>query len=220
MKTSLSKRFRDGLGGVLCKSEFEEDAHPRDPSGKFAPKGTESSPTTAEEEKRLRNPKTDDDITERTFALLPPDARTEEGASNLFARQLLNMNKRGELTFFHESPGDAKASMLREGIRGESIFAAIGKPSDFVKKDPKTVVEFRIPAQHLKGVTPDMAYTWSSKMSPEQMLLLQHPDPKMTGAYVGFYQNVPNSWIKSIRVTGAKEKSMNPLEGVLFGTRK
>ena len=38
MKTTLSKRFRDGLGSALFKVEFEEDAHPRDPSGRFAPK--------------------------------------------------------------------------------------------------------------------------------------------------------------------------------------
>lgn len=47
MKTTLSKWLRDGLGGALSKSEFEEDAHPRDSAGRFAPKGEGGAGPTA-----------------------------------------------------------------------------------------------------------------------------------------------------------------------------
>lgn len=38
MRTYLSKHFSDSMGRLLSKVEFEEDAHPRDPRGRFAPK--------------------------------------------------------------------------------------------------------------------------------------------------------------------------------------
>lgn len=39
MRTQQSKRYTDLLFGSLNKVEFEEEAHPRDATGKFAPKG-------------------------------------------------------------------------------------------------------------------------------------------------------------------------------------
>lgn len=39
MRTVTSERYAGRLLGTLTKVEFEEDAHPRDPSGRFAPKG-------------------------------------------------------------------------------------------------------------------------------------------------------------------------------------
>lgn len=38
MRTYLSKHFGDAMGRILSKVEFEEDVHPRDPRGRFAPK--------------------------------------------------------------------------------------------------------------------------------------------------------------------------------------
>lgn len=39
MRTRFSEKFAHGLLGSLFKMEFEEDEHPRDASGRGAPKG-------------------------------------------------------------------------------------------------------------------------------------------------------------------------------------
>lgn len=48
MRTYLSKHFSDAMGRILSKVEFEEDAHPRDPMGRFAPKEGGEVPTWVE----------------------------------------------------------------------------------------------------------------------------------------------------------------------------
>jgi DNA topoisomerase I len=161
-------------------------------------------------------PETEEDITDATFARLPAGARTVDGAEVVYqqtlearATPMEGQRGRNGVTMFHESPGNVKASMQRDGIKGSyGLFAAVGEHSNFVTAPTKTIVEFQVPLSEIRAgiVGPDMSHAWSDKMSPHQIALLEKPD--LQGSYVSISRDfIPPSWIKSITV---ETKKSNP----------
>jgi len=197
-------RKKTTVRATLVEADFNPAEHPRDEgSGEFTDK-----PGGGDGERKRKLPKSDDEITDATFKLLPEEARSEEGAERLFNKKLRALSDRGELEFYHEAPGDIETSVKRRGIvggeEGEGVFAAVNAPSEFVDAPVKTVVRFKVPRAQLQDIVPDMRYNWSAKMSDYQMLHLEHQDEKLRGAYVGLRDRVPPSWITGVQVVRKK----------------
>ncbi len=183
--------FRKGL--VKGYPEYDP-GQPRDEGGRFS--GGQGGAGG-----RDRMPNSDDEITDAFIASLPDSIKTEEAAERAFKTKLLEMARKGELVLYHETPGDVKASIERKGLLGgwsASVFASIGKPSDFVTSDVKTVTAFTVPV--ITDLYPDAQYGWSEKLGIHQLLLLDYPDD-LVGAYVSTAEeSIPRAWIKSVTV--------------------
>lgn len=130
---------------------------------------------------------------------LPAGAETEEGAEFIVQSELARLRGNGDLLLYHEVPGDVSESIKQQGIHGEiGVFASINTPSNYVSSDTKTVVAFTVPSS--VHFAPDMAYHWSDKLGPHQMML-KSSRSDLRGAYVGLdATQIPPRWIRDVQV--------------------